>query len=166
MPFNEQDTQAVAPCRSKHRGCALASRHAIGPWHRGCARAVPHNTESVNRVGLSFPHSLRSVVCMAVVQGCKEHRVATAVQLHHLWGRRGRGVQHTLSEHVIIRTCVRASASKSHSMHAHCVGMLTCQLQQTSAGICSLTTHSDHWCCWHLECYLHSCHGCCNYVAF
>ena len=71
-----------------------------------------------------FSHSLRSVVYMVVVQGCKQHRVATAVQLHHLWGRWGRGAQHTLSEHVIIRTCACKSPQKQ-SMHAHCIGMPT-----------------------------------------
>ena len=164
--MSEQDTQAVAPCRSKHRGCALASRHTIGPWHRGCARAVPRNTESVNRVVHSFPAFLAKRCmygCYSRMQGAPRGDRCAAASFVGVQ-REGRAAN--LIRHVTIRTCVRASASTGQSMHAHCIGMLTCQLQQTSAGICSLTTHSDHWCCWHLESHLHSCHGCYNYVAF
>jgi hypothetical protein len=103
---------------------------------------------------------------MAVVHGCKERRVATAVPLHHVWVRRGRGVQRTLEEHVIIRTCVRASAATSQRMHAHCIGMLTCQLQQTQQGSVPSRHIQNIGVCWHLECHLHSWHGCYYYVAF
>ena len=50
-----------------HRGCALASRHTIDPWHRGCARAVPHHTEGVDRVVYSF----RALPAKWCIYGCK-----------------------------------------------------------------------------------------------